>query len=800
MRLIFKMLLSLLALLQPVCAYAHRDQDAKQNPDSVTIARIADFGRVWGVINYFHPAVGKGVLSTDSLIISNIGRLLDDPSASGFKTAISAMLSNLNDPHSAVSSKKARSIDSSGTEQGLTLTSLDSESIYITASQHIFKNGLVLDSVLTAKLIPSNRCFIIDLRNSAIDNNLGLKQYTQFVQPLIGKLINRTLILPTVRSFYYKGLMREDFPHDINILPQDKMGDLNGMLQVHYGLRNISEGSYLLSSQDLSLKSKRFCFIVNRYVNVNTLKALLALRHRNLCSLIFQGEMPDYVYGNFHHMQLSDGLTVKIRTSELIYEDGTLGSEPDTYIRFQPGEDPKKLILKEAGFLLSHPVKHSASTQVENTVYIRKPQFDYPSKEVPDLKLRLLGLFNFWNAIYYFSPNKNLIPNDWNKALSHFIPKFIKAENDSLYFLALMELTTFIQDGHSILINKPGGRSPVGMMDGNLPIGTDLVDGKVFVTSILEDTTQRRNLSEIQQGDELIAIDKVPVTTLARQWEKLILASNKSGFNREYYFTWLTNGNSGSSAVVTVRSKGQIKDVTLNRIKRDHYYNLRGKTNRFTLKEPFCRMLAPGIGYMRINRLYVHQLDSLSNMLKDCKSIILDARGYPRDSQIGTKLASYIALKPDTVAYNEFPFVTSPDLAKNQSLVEYEIIRPDSNTFLKNKKYYILVDEGIQSQGEWNVIALQGVTRATTLGTQTAGANGMAITINFPGQYFSFFSGFAEYYPDGTPNQKLGIKIDIPVNRTLQCYLNGDDEILSKAVSETLKDLYRKPNKRYLHQ
>jgi C-terminal processing protease CtpA/Prc len=202
-------------------------------------------------------------------------------------------------------------------------------------------------------------------------------------------------------------------------------------------------------------------------------------------------------------------------------------------------------------------------------------------------------------------------------------------------------------------------------------------------------------------------------------------------------------------------------------------------------------VLQRGIGYMRINRLYVHQLDSLSNMLKDCKTIILDARGYPRDGHIGTQLASYIAVKSDTVAYNEFPFVTSPDLSKNHSLVEYEVIQPAANTFFKNKKYYILVDEGIQSQAEWNVIALQGVTRATTIGTQTAGANGMAITVNFPGQYFSFFSGFSEYYPDGTPNQKMGVKIDIPVNRTLRGYLNGDDEILQKALSEIRKSFVK---------
>ncbi|MCF0063207.1 S41 family peptidase [Dyadobacter chenwenxiniae] len=784
MKFIAKTLLTLYAILHSEFGYAETIQNLQNQSDSLQIARIASFGKVWGVINYFHPTTGKGVLAVDSLVISNIGALLDDPTAKGFQKALSAMFSNLNDAHSGIIDKKGLTIYTTDIEPDLKLSSPTAGILYVTAPQSIFRKHLALDSVLTPEVIASHRSFIIDLRNTAIDNNAGLKQYTQLVQPLVGKLINRTLILPTARSFYYKGLMRQDFPHDINILPQDEKGEIVGHLQVHYGIRSVSEGGYLLSKQDTSLKSKRFCFVVNRYVNVNTLKALLALRNRNLCNIIFQGEMPDYVYGDFHSMELPDNISVKIRTSELIYEDGTFGSTPDAYIASQSGTDSQQLIIKEAGRLFSHPIKHALPKQVENTVFIRKPQFDYPSKQVPDLKLRLLGLFNFWNAIYYFSPNKNLIPGDWSKVLTHFIPKFIKAENDSLYFLALMELTTSIQDGHSILINKRGGRSPFGIMDGNLPIGTDVVDNKVFITSVLADTAQRHNLSQLKEGDELIAIDHVPVSTLAKRWEKLIVASNKAGFSREYYFTWLTNGALGSTAIITVLSHGQVKDIVLRRIKRDDYYNLRGKINRFPLKEPFCQILEPGIGYMRINRLFVHQLDSLSRMLKDCNSIILDARGYPRDSHIGTELASYIAAKPDTVAYNEFPFVTSPVLSKNHLLIEHEIIQPNSNKFLKDKKYFILVDEGIQSQGEWNVIALQGVTRATTIGTQTAGANGMAITINFPGQYFSFFSGFGEYYPDGTPNQKLGVKIDIPINKTLRGFLNGDDEILQRALSE----------------
>jgi C-terminal processing protease CtpA/Prc len=200
------------------------------------------------------------------------------------------------------------------------------------------------------------------------------------------------------------------------------------------------------------------------------------------------------------------------------------------------------------------------------------------------------------------------------------------------------------------------------------------------------------------------------------------------------------------------------------------------------LYPPYCKILDGNIGYLRMNRLFVKELDSLANMLKDCKRIIIDARGYPRDGKIGTELAGYIAEKQYTVAYNEFPFITSPDHKKNSIVTDYEVIVPNKNKHLNGKKYFLLVDEGNQSQGEWNIIAIQGVTDAATIGSTTAGTNGMAVTINFPGDYFSFFSGFAEYYPDHTPNQKLGVKIDITVQPTLKGMIESRDEIMEKAL------------------
>ena len=38
------------------------------------------------------------------------------------------------------------------------------------------------------------------------------------------------------------------------------------------------------------------------------------------------------------------------------------------------------------------------------------------------------------------------------------------------------------------------------------------------------------------------------------------------------------------------------------------------------------------------------------------------------------------------------------------------------------------------------------------------------------------------YYPDKTQTQRIGIKIDIPVNKTIAAVRNCEDEILDKAL------------------
>ncbi len=59
-----------------------------QTLDSTAIRRIGDYGKLWCVLNLFHPEMAYNKINADSLFTDNIDGLLKDPSAASFKNAV----------------------------------------------------------------------------------------------------------------------------------------------------------------------------------------------------------------------------------------------------------------------------------------------------------------------------------------------------------------------------------------------------------------------------------------------------------------------------------------------------------------------------------------------------------------------------------------------------------------------------------------------------------------------------------------------------------------------------------------
>lgn len=94
----------------------------------------------------------------------------------------------------------------------------------------------------------------------------------------------------------------------------------------------------------------------------------------------------------------------------------------------------------------------------------------------------------------------------------------------------------------------------------------------------------------------------------------------------------------------------------------------------------------------------------------------------------------------------------------------------------------MLVDEPTQSHVEYVVMGLQTMPDTFVVGSQTAGANGNMVWIPLPQGIAASYSGFGAFYPDGTPTQTVGVRLDAEVLPTAEGLQAGRDEVLERAL------------------
>jgi carboxyl-terminal processing protease len=153
-------------------------------------------------------------------------------------------------------------------------------------------------------------------------------------------------------------------------------------------------------------------------------------------------------------------------------------------------------------------------------------------------------------------------------------------------------------------------------------------------------------------------------------------------------------------------------------------------------------------------------------------NIIIDLRTYPKC------VLDQIA---DLFAYNRVPFAaySYPDLSMPGSFSPLRMMYLEPRRKQGKVKYqniYLLVNYTTGSMGEFTVMAFQALPNVTTVGDQTAGADGDVSMVILPGNITTFFSGLGIYYPNGGRTQQVGVKIDKPFIATGWGISSGQDE------------------------
>ncbi len=740
-------------LLFIICVVMYASFGNGQSLDEAAIHRIGDYGKVWCVVNLFHPEMAYNKINADSLFTENIKGLLKDPSSANFKNALQRMFAELHDPYTMISGMGDNVSDSVQLPQRALLKWLP-DSIALLHFDETFMSqndngfGTNQTSLHLKDTLMNARGVIIDLRKSANNDENSDFYEAKFINAMVGFIVDHDISFPSSRSRIHYGHESQTF-------------DMSSFY--YQGWVNINPTVILKKSNSIH---KPVCLLINRF-NKNLSDAIAAVQAEGVAKIVADDSLSGFGSGGVYQMQVADSMKINVTTTETIYNNGCKSFMPDAVVYRSGANIEDSLLQASINLLKGNKIKMACSqTSQENLNQNKIAAYD--STAYPSAPLRLLGLMRYWSAINYFCPNKDRIVKNWDSVLYEYVPKMLAAKDSMGYTLTVAKLITEIHDGHGWLGSKVWQR-----LYHNIPeIQLKYVQNKTIVYKTFNNSLK----NVISTGDEILKVNDVDINELRKQIGQYIGASNDAALQRNVTANVLA-GPDSSNVKITYLHNGVVK--TLERKRTSGKYAYSDDTGLPGQSRPWTK-LNSNTGYVDFGKIEVPQLDSMMNDFRNLKTIIIDDRSYPRGT-VWT-LINYLSAKAVTGAKGSTMIADSPD--PNTATIQYSLWEiPVTPKFIYNGRIIILVNEETQSQAEYSCMVIQAAHKNTIImGSQTAGADGDVTGISIPGGIQTAFSGHGIHYPDGRPTQGIGIVPDVKISPTIKGIKEGKDEVLERAM------------------
>lgn len=390
----------------------------------------------------------------------------------------------------------------------------------------------------------------------------------------------------------------------------------------------------------------------------------------------------------------------------------------------------------------------------------------YPTPQM-DSGLNLLTLFRLWNVIEYYAPNRSLTLHPWDEVLSTYIP-LMGVETDGRCFARLyMRLIRELNDGHAV--------APVEMLFGQrmLPVWPLQAEGCLFVGYSGD--------SLLERGDEVVAIDGEPISERLELLREYASRSNEASLRQALRYYGLCTRRDTAEVV---RRRAGVCDTL--RVATVPYGSVSPLYDPAQLAQPPFRLLTDSVGYIYAGTFSREHLAQVVQTLPRTRALIIDLRTYPL--KVDGALIALIgqSLRTESVVVRQALYQTLalPGLFYRQEQCLFEDFGEVAARCTEPYKgrVILLVDEITQSNPEFQAMALQRCPQTLTIGSPTSGADGDIVSLPLPGGLMTYFSGIGIFYPDGTPTQNVGVRLDIEVLPTAEGLQAGRDEVLERAL------------------
>lgn len=758
-----RLFLCLLFLL-PVFTHAQRSYKPEE------INRLADLGRLWGILHYFHPAMADGSITTESLVVDNAASLANDPSAENFKRVVADMLGKLKDPFTRIVTGPANTPVTynifSSHPDSVTVHHLDNGVVYVGCPVSAMNaRNLLEQKELSIGELAKSKGIIFDLRNRDGSYISGDIPFTEaFATKFLGSLLDEPGLNPVNDTYVqYDGFVSQMYRHG-NIYSS--------------GWKSTSDNFDFETDYTGPKLKAPVAFVVNGTYTTQMLALAQSLQYAGKCVIIYEGKDFEYPNKLVNGILLSDSLYVRSRTGYKTIGKNRLIPMPDKLINYVPAD--KSFMNECSRFLLSF--NKISRDQLNANIDFIHPKLSKNNAFPASAGQRLLGLYNFWNAIEYFFPSKSLTGNNWDSILNAYIPIFINATDAFNYYLAICALSSEIHDSHArVVIPSPEKRLVVQEKFFYMPpVLLAFVEGKMHVIGTKKDSMSPE--LPVQLWDEIVKVNGIPTIEYSEKFRKYFSASNETGYYKQVAAAYLLGGEKNTNVQFTIKRGSKMLDVSLKRTL-NNVFALPDTLVNLSANYPVSKIFPGNIGYINMRSINTQQVDSVMNSLWSTQAIVFDVRNYPRGT-IWT-LAPYLTDKPVVTQFNKYMLfnyrsISYPGNSRFEGNTPKVFPRMDKRKY--QGKVVVLCNDFAQSHAEYSIMILQAAGKATVVGSQTMGADGNVSEIYFPGGYYTYFSALGVHYPDGTITQRKGVKIDIEIKTTLEGLKAGRDEVLERAI------------------
>jgi C-terminal processing protease CtpA/Prc len=330
---------------------------------------------------------------------------------------------------------------------------------------------------------------------------------------------------------------------------------------------------------------------------------------------------------------------------------------------------------------------------------------------------------------------------DWNKVRELYRPELanVRSKRD---FIALLErVLDELYDNHSSL-NTNLKTSP-RLVPTGLDLWAEWRGGRAVITQVRSGFSAEQ--AGLGVGMEIVSVDGVPVAeAVSRRLPQSLKAVNINA--RNWALRAVLAGTHDRPR--TIAAKNRRRSVTVYRL--DLPTQTTVDNYRYEPRVDW-RMLPGRIGYIKINDLIstdiVSQFDSALAGLRNSRGLLLDLRDIPKGGNTDVAEPIMGRLIERRTGYQQVVPLHEPAYIKE--------VAPRGDWTYK-APVVVLVNRWTASMGEGMSVGLDGMGRATVVGTRMAGLNGGVFNLQLPQTKIGItYAGERLNHTNGTPRENF---------------------------------------------